>query len=549
MNSAWDPVTGEINDSLTGNYVWSRINVGEAINSVMTPFTASFGLNCFRQFDFIPGVSLSGNIGGRIYANRTFEAYITRGFGKLGCDLRAASKELAGEVDATLGEGNPVLAMGKRSLLFKAVPNACRLYVRHIWYSRNIPGFIAGNPKWCRGMNSRIRHIKTGREMEDVWLKEIEPYVIRAFHRVIATAVRYGIIASSVRRRLHTVVKPEEVDILMRVNRNGEFLDSLGPVLGLSRVAKGKMDRDMYLQSWGHRSESEIEAAVPRPFEKTDWLDNQLEVFKLSKIDVDEVLNNKNIENEIAWMNLERRFPRHAKHLKASLDTCAAANSTREAVRSEFIRLIWIVRTWARKTGHLAGIGDDVFFLTVEESLEVLSGRDRCTCYIPSRQATHEKYRSLPAYPSLIRGRFDPFEWAKESAQQQVKQAIEGKPNRCKPQIDANIISGVPGSSGEVTGVVRCLNSTDQCEQLVDGEILVTSVTNIGWTLIFPRVKAVITDIGAVLSHAAVVARELGVPAVVNCEDATKRLQTGDQVRVDGTNGIVEILQRRKSSN
>ena len=69
-----------------------------------------------------------------------------------------------------------------------------------------------------------------------------------------------------------------------------------------------------------------------------------------------------------------------------------------------------------------------------------------------------------------------------------------------------------------------------------------TTVTNIGWTPLFPRAAAVVTDVGAPLSHAAIVARELGIPAVVGCGDATMRLRTGDRLRVDGSRGTVEVL-------
>ncbi len=72
--------------------------------------------------------------------------------------------------------------------------------------------------------------------------------------------------------------------------------------------------------------------------------------------------------------------------------------------------------------------------------------------------------------------------------------------------------------------------------------------TNIGWTIFFPRAAAVVTDVGAPLSHAAIVARELGIPAVVNCGMATARLRTGDLVRVDGVGGTVEVLQAREDS-
>ncbi len=75
-----------------------------------------------------------------------------------------------------------------------------------------------------------------------------------------------------------------------------------------------------------------------------------------------------------------------------------------------------------------------------------------------------------------------------------------------------------------------------------NGEILVTSTTNVGWTPLFPKAAAIITDIGAPLSHAAIGARELGIPAVVGCGNATTRLKTGDRVIIDGGQGVVQIL-------
>ena len=76
---------------------------------------------------------------------------------------------------------------------------------------------------------------------------------------------------------------------------------------------------------------------------------------------------------------------------------------------------------------------------------------------------------------------------------------------------------------------------------------MVAVQTDIAWTLLFPRAGAVITDVGAPLSHAAIVARELGIPAVVGCGNATAVLRTGDRVRVDGGRGTVEILSTADS--
>jgi phosphoenolpyruvate synthase/pyruvate phosphate dikinase len=89
---------------------------------------------------------------------------------------------------------------------------------------------------------------------------------------------------------------------------------------------------------------------------------------------------------------------------------------------------------------------------------------------------------------------------------------------------------------------VRIVDTPEDGKLLQPGEILVAVTTNVGWTPIFPRAAAVITDVGAPLSHAAIVARELGIPAVVGCFNATSMLKTGDRVRVDGGAGTVTIL-------
>jgi len=96
-----------------------------------------------------------------------------------------------------------------------------------------------------------------------------------------------------------------------------------------------------------------------------------------------------------------------------------------------------------------------------------------------------------------------------------------------------------------VEGVARVIAHAEQGERLQPGDILVTTVTNVGWTPLFPRAAAVVTDLGAPLSHASIVARELGIPAVVGTGNATMRLHDGDHVRVDGERGTVEVLRER----
>jgi rifampicin phosphotransferase len=142
------------------------------------------------------------------------------------------------------------------------------------------------------------------------------------------------------------------------------------------------------------------------------------------------------------------------------------------------------------------------------------------------------------------RGRFDPARWAADPRRRSDLSDARGASAPSSDAIDA--ISGCPGAAGVVEGVVRVLAAPEEGSQLLAGEILVTTVTNIGWTLLFPRAAAIVTDVGAPLSHAAIVARELGIPAVVGCGNATMRLRTGDRVRVDGARGTVELLSAQR---
>jgi len=170
--------------------------------------------------------------------------------------------------------------------------------------------------------------------------------------------------------------------------------------------------------------------------------------------------------------------------------------------------------------------------------LETLTGNDLAHRFIPARKEAHVRYSALPPYPPIIRGRFDPVQWANDPNRR--TDIYDAHEPTAAP--DSNAITGFAGAAGIVEGVVRRLDNPEEGHQLQPGEILVTVTTNVGWTPLFSRTAAIITDVGAPFSHAAIVARELGIPAVVGCGNATMHLHSGDRVRVNGGQGTVEIL-------
>lgn len=113
---------------------------------------------------------------------------------------------------------------------------------------------------------------------------------------------------------------------------------------------------------------------------------------------------------------------------------------------------------------------------------------------------------------------------------------------RAESQPDSHEIKGFAASSGVAEGIARVVKSVDEIGRLRHGDILVCQVTNPTWAPVFQKVAAAVSDIGGSMSHAAIVAREYGLPAVVGTGTATNTIKDGQRIRVDGGRGVVTIL-------
>ena len=105
-------------------------------------------------------------------------------------------------------------------------------------------------------------------------------------------------------------------------------------------------------------------------------------------------------------------------------------------------------------------------------------------------------------------------------------------------------LGGIAASPGVVTGIARVVLKEDQFGEVEPGNILVSQTTNPAWVTVFTKIVGVVTDAGGTVSDPAVTAREFGIPAVVGTAVATKLIKSGDRIRVNGTTGLVEILER-----
>ncbi|KZE15603.1 PEP/pyruvate-binding domain-containing protein [Priestia aryabhattai] len=182
---------------------------------------------------------------------------------------------------------------------------------------------------------------------------------------------------------------------------------------------------------------------------------------------------------------------------------------------------------------HVFLVEEDIFFLYLDELESLLENPADMTKLIEKRKkehAEHEQTSNLPRY-------FGIPEAAQLKEAEKYMGAIE--------EDDANSehsIKGLASSSGIYTGKVKVISNTKEFYKLEKGDVLVCKTTTPLWTTLFQTAGAVITDAGGILSHSAIIAREYEIPAVVGTKISTDKLKDGDMVMVDGTNGIVTLL-------
>ena len=538
----FDPITGEYNDSLTGDFLWSNVNFGEAVTAAMTPLAWSVLQFTLDDWVFLPGYSTVGNIGGRPYLNISVFASLFQAVGRSRQDLL---ETMEGTLYMQLPEEMeiPTIPLSARERI-AAVINQVGMQIKQKRGTRALPAYLATNPEWCRQMKEQIRAQRSGAHLATLWRQKIKPHIKQGVWTVLGTVDHATNYTVRLRRDLTALGGPEDANVLIaNLSEEGGLLPSLGPVVGLARLAQGEMAREDYLAQYGHRGPHEFEISVPRPAEEAGWLDRQLAQFRQSPVDTQALLAQQRGTFDAAWRRFSSRYPREAMAMRRRIAESARRTRLREAARSEYVRDRWLVRTFALRAGELSGLGDGIFFLTLNEVLALLSGDGSAAHNIPAREEMVRRYKALPPYPPVIRGCFDPFQWAADP-DRRSDLFDSSAPLLASTSGDGStaVVTGSPGATGKVEGVVRCLDSAEEADKLQAGEILVTVLTDIAWTPLFLRAAAVVTDVGAPLSHAAIVARELGIPAVVGCGDATMRLKTGDRVRVDGSQGTVEIL-------
>jgi rifampicin phosphotransferase len=326
---------------------------------------------------------------------------------------------------------------------------------------------------------------------------------------------------------------PEVIEYLQHV-KDDPFLDELPKFEG------GQEARDAvqaYLNKYGMRCAGEIDIT------RTRWSEKPITLVPL-------ILNNiKNFEPHESNRRFEqgrqealqkeqdllyrlKQLPdgeQKAKETKRMIDLVRNFIGYREYPKYGYINRYFVYKqALLKEAEQLVQVGvihekADIYYLTFEELHEVVRTHKLDYRMINKRKDEYKIYEKLTP-PRVITS---------------DGEIIAGEYKR--ENLPVGAIAGLPVSSGVIEGRARVLLNMEDAD-LEEGDILVTSFTDPSWTPLFVSIKGLVTEVGGLMTHGAVIAREYGLPAVVGVENATKLIKDGQRIRVNGTEGYIEIL-------
>lgn len=332
---------------------------------------------------------------------------------------------------------------------------------------------------------------------------------------------------------------PEVIAYLQQVKEDDNFLDDL---LKLEDGQETRGAIQAYLNKYGMRCVGEIDITRTRWSEKPTTL-VPLILSHIKNFDPNaskrrfEQGRQEALKKEQELLDRLSPLPdgeQKAKETKRMIDLIRNFSGYREYPKYGIVNRYFVYKQALLKEAeqlveaNVIYEKEDIYYLTFEELREVVRTNKLDYQIISQRKDEHKIYEKLTP-PRVITS---------------DGEIIAGAYKR--ENLPAEAIVGLAVSSGVIEGRARVIfsmeDATVETADLEDGDILVTSFTDPSWTPLFLSIKGLVTEVGGLMTHGAVIAREYGLPAVVGVENATKMIKDGQRIRVHGTEGYVEIL-------
>ena len=308
-------------------------------------------------------------------------------------------------------------------------------------------------------------------------------------------------------------------------------IESMKPVKALIKLASedgSEEKKREYIELYGDRNLEELKLESRTFRSNPELLDKRIEELK---------------EDPARLAAVQERFAKeHKEDMPRDLLTdiylkrCCKGIANREISRLNRSRIYGIVRliidTMAKQfkmSGYIAN-EEDIYMLTLDEVFALAEEAKDMKEIVDERKARYDAFKVLPAYSRLIFA-------DKEFDRTVISIGTFGR------EKSSDVLQGVPCSAGIAEAEALVIKDVKDANN-VKGKILVAKMTDPGWVFLLASASGIISEKGSLLSHTAIISRELGIPAVVGVNEATDLIRSGDIIRIDGTTGKIEKVRR-----
>lgn len=327
---------------------------------------------------------------------------------------------------------------------------------------------------------------------------------------------------------------PQVIDYLQQHAHDGDFLTGLLPIEGGQAAYAALIE---YLGKYGMRCTGEIDIT------RTRWSENPAILILMILSNIRQFAPGAGRQKFQQGLKEAREKEKGIiERLRLLPDGEDKVRETRQ--RIELLRNYIGYREYP-KYGMVSRylVYKQAMMKEAERLVQAGSIHDKEDIFYLQFEELYEADRTAVFDDELIKKRKDEFKLAEKLTPPRVitseGEILSGRYRR--EDLPPNALAGLPVSTGVIEGRARVILNMEEAD-LEEGDILVTSYTDPSWTPLFVSIKGLVTEVGGLMTHGAVIAREYGLPAVVGVEHATRRIQDGQRIRVDGSAGYVELL-------
>ena len=314
-------------------------------------------------------------------------------------------------------------------------------------------------------------------------------------------------------------------------------IESLKPIKSLIELAYNKdilskkeykLLYDNYIFKYGDRNLEELKLESETFRTNNKLLDRKIKEYRKDKNKLSIIYNDLNKEKDIK--------------IKEDFITRFISKRAMQGIKNREISRLNRSRIYGMVRSMFLGISknfvkekrlrkkEDIFYLTIDEVFNYK--KYDLKRIVNTRKKEYKMFYALPSYSRLI---FTNKEFDKNHK----------RINKIVKEIEKNILEGIPTSNGKVSGEALVIEDINKNYDVKD-KILITKMTDPGWVFLLINSKGVIAEKGSILSHTAIISREIKIPSIVGVEDATNVIKTGDYIEMDAYTGRIKILKRGK---